>query len=895
MRRPQSAQVTKIFINRPKDEIIETRQQLNQLTDEHRKIKTQNMQLKRQLMRYEHIDENLINSQQLLGRASEQPSIIPTLKYKIRVQQNEIDVLRQQLQAQQKQMRVTSIQELQYQIQQYQEETVNLKQMLDEAMNIKNETQKSQYIGYLSKIQELKLEIKQYNQLCENQQRDIKQLQSQIKLQSDQLQQLNAEKKKYENQYKEPQIQKPQQMENSNIFSKSVVIKDPKKRDETPEYSANENTLLSQLQEKERKIRDLEENLTSLNKTHNAKINQQLQYIEQQNAQLGMKQNIIQNLEQEINKLELQIKDTRLKTQQMLQNKVCEDKGTQIPHKSKWTTEEIKAILRFRLKRSMIEQKDISEFLLKKGDQRFFSIQSRFQKFPFNLNAEQSYHITMFLLTEESPFGQSALEKDLPQSVLKSRISHLLPQYELLTIEEEGQLFSCISRKIINKLNQLQDSVKQIKRIEKSTIKDGFCLPKQLLEAFTYILDNSLSEKEAEYLYQLNFEITKSPILINISRIVQLFQMKPKSGISKIQKELSLFPSTLLFSYNKEAIVKPKRQSMLLNQNISPKQSVQGQQRILKLNQAFSAVEVIPVIKKKPVLSIQQILSIQLGKQKIYKINSTQTEEIELGIDKKMKSLGIEKIIELNWIHKLEKADVGVCSRKEEMVIIKQIDISYHFKKEQSKQEIQPNIEKENHNQIMQIEKVDNKQEEKEVIETKPQLNQDEEIIINQNKQDIQNEQTGKSEQKSDQNHQSEQFKQQELQEQQQKQELLEQQKQQELLEQQRQQELQEQKKQQLLQEQQKEQQLLKEQQEKQQQELQQQLEQQQKQQLLQEQQQQQQQRQQQQQQQQEQEEKQEQQLSSSDFTENQIIGNMITHYLDQFINNLEEVKNEQQ
>lgn len=34
-------------------------------------------------------------------------------------------------------------------------------------------------------------------------------------------------------------------MENSNIFSKSVVIKDPKRKDETPEYSVHENTLLS--------------------------------------------------------------------------------------------------------------------------------------------------------------------------------------------------------------------------------------------------------------------------------------------------------------------------------------------------------------------------------------------------------------------------------------------------------------------------------------------------------------------------------------------------------------------------------------------------------------------------------------------------------------------------
>ncbi|CAD8104406.1 unnamed protein product [Paramecium sonneborni] len=758
MRRPQSAQVTKILINRPKDEIIETRQQLNQITEEHRKIKTQNMQLKRQLMKYEHIDENLINSQQLLGRTSEQPSIVPTLKYKIRLQQNEIEILRQQLSAQQKQMKITSIQELQFQIQQYQEETVKLKQMLDEALNLKNETQKSQYIGYLSKIQELKLEIKQYIQLCENQQRDIKQLQQQIKFQSDQLQQLNIEKKKFENLFKETQIQKPQQLENSQTFTKQVVIKDPKRKEDTPEYSINENTLLPQLLEKDRKIHDLEENLTSLNKTHNAKINQQLQFIEQQNAQLGMKQNIIQNLEQEINKLELQIKDIKLKTQQMMQNKVCEEKGTQIQHKSKCTIQEIKSILRFRLKRSMIEQKEISNLLLKKGDQRFFSIQSQFQKFPFNLNIEQSYLITMFLLTEESAFGQNVLEKDLPQQVLKSRIFHLLPSYELLTIEEEGQLFQCISRKILNKINQLQDSVKQIKRTEKSNIKDGFCLPKQLLEAFTFILDNSLSEKEAEYLFQLNFEISKSPILINISRLVSLFQMKPKSGISKIQKELTLYQSTLLFSYNKEAIVKPKRPSILLNQNISPKQNMAGQQKILKLNQAFSVIEIIPIIKKKPIFSISNSISIQLGKQKqqkLFKPNSTQTDEIELGLDKKLKSLGINQIIQLSWVHLVKKTDISVSCIKDEMTIIKQIEFSKNFRKEKVEKEIQCDLQQINQISVFKEEKVeqtqfftqvDNEKRLEEVIEENKQLNK-EEFIDKKEDKEIQHEQKFQQEQ----------------------------------------------------------------------------------------------------------------------------------------------------
>ncbi|CAD8109759.1 unnamed protein product [Paramecium sonneborni] len=769
MRRPQSAQVTKILINRPKDEIIGTRQQLNLLNEEHKKIKTQNMQLKRQLMKYEHIDENLINSQQLLGRTSEQPSIIPTLKYKIRIQQNEINILRQQLQAQQKQMKITSLQELQFQIQQYQEETVQLKSMLDEALNLKNETQKSQYIGYLSKIQELKLEIKQYIQVCEIQQRDIKQLQQQIKLQSDQLQTLYSEKKKIENQFKEPQIQKPQQLENSQTFSKQVVIKDQKRKEDTPEYSMHENTLLSQLLEKDRKINELEENLISLNKIHNVKINQQLQFIEQQNAQLGMKQNIIQNLEQEINKLELQIKDIKLKTQQMMQNKICEDKATQIQHKSKWTIEEIKAILRFRLKRSMIEQKEISNFLLKKGDQRFFSIQSQFQKFPFNLNIEQSYHITMFLLTEESAFGQNILEKDLPQQVLKSRIFHLLPSYELLTIEEEGQLFQCMSRKLINKINQLQDSVKQIKRIEKSNIKEGFCLPKQLLEAFTLILDNCFSEKEAEYLFQLNFEINKSPILINISRLVNLFQMKPKSGINKVQKELSLFPSTLLFSYNKEAIIKPKRPSLLLNQNVSPKQNLAGQHKTLKLNQAFSVIDIVPIIKKKPIFSISSILQIQLGKPKkkqIFKPDFTQTDEIELSNQKTVKYLGINQIIQLSWIHFNKKTDASVTCTKNQMAITKQIQISKNFRKEKIEKEIQCNLQQINQihdsieERVKQIDNIPKVHQNITIEDDKKQLNKEELIINKQDRlqeQQFQQEQNQKLQQQTQQKNENEQ------------------------------------------------------------------------------------------------------------------------------------------
>lgn len=57
-------------------------------------------------------------------------------------------------------------------------------------------------------------------------------------------------------------------------------------------------------------------------------------------------------------------------------------------------------------------------------------------RFPFNLNSEEAYTVTTFLLsTEESALSNKNLEKDLPLSVLKSRILHLLPHYDLINIE----------------------------------------------------------------------------------------------------------------------------------------------------------------------------------------------------------------------------------------------------------------------------------------------------------------------------------------------------------------------------------------------------------------------------------------------------------------------------
>lgn len=69
----------------------------------------------------------------------------------------------------------------------------------------------------------------------------------------------------------------------------------------------------------------------------------------------------------------------------------------------------------------------------------FKGILNNIFRFPFNLNSEEAYTVTTFLLsTEESALSNKILEKDLPLSVLKSRILHLLPHYDLLNIEQEG-------------------------------------------------------------------------------------------------------------------------------------------------------------------------------------------------------------------------------------------------------------------------------------------------------------------------------------------------------------------------------------------------------------------------------------------------------------------------
>lgn len=59
-----------------------------------------------------------------------------------------------------------------------------------------------------------------------------------------------------------------------------------------------------------------------------------------------------------------------------------------------------------------------------------------YNRFPFNLNSEEAFTVTTFLLsTEESALSNKNLERDLPLSVLKSRILHLLPHYDLINIE----------------------------------------------------------------------------------------------------------------------------------------------------------------------------------------------------------------------------------------------------------------------------------------------------------------------------------------------------------------------------------------------------------------------------------------------------------------------------
>ncbi|CAK93479.1 unnamed protein product (macronuclear) [Paramecium tetraurelia] len=639
MKRPESAHTSQISANRFK---VSSKQSPIS-TEGDAKSKNQKQQYQKQKLNIpldiklnsEDQDMNRVNIFQIQSWNSDQFDSIPSLKNTIQTQQNEIFILKQKLLFHQNLVKTQPMKELQTQIVKYFEETIELKKKLDEALNNQSEAQKSsQYQSHISKIKELKQEINDINTVNEGLQKEIQKLQQQVNQQSEQLQQ-NC------NQFQQFQTPKQHQREKTQLSQNRLVIKEIQSEGETVDNS------LHAIKEKDSKIQELQLNLANLN----AQINQQRQQMKQQDLLISEKKDIIENLQQEVKNLETKL--VELQSSQKQRKKKQEDKGIQIQNNSKQTIEEIKAILRFRLKRSMVEQKEIQNYLLKDEDYRFFSIQSQFQKFPFFLNAEESYDITLFLLTEESPYNQNVLERDLKLTVLKSRILHLLPQYELITINEQGQLFQQISTKIINKLNYLQDAIKKIKKTQKSEIGEEFCLPQQFLEAFTFIFEYSLSKKEAEYLFQLNFEISNSPSLINFLRLIQLFQMKPKFGINKVCNL-----SDSLFKENE--LINIQGPSLIRNESAVPK------------------------------VSPKQI--------NIYASKFQQTDEAELGIDRKQKKLQYQSIIGLNRPPTFDKVEVGVCCQKQ-LVIVQQNELSYNNNKVRVDQD---NLEKVKYEQYLQ-------------------------------------------------------------------------------------------------------------------------------------------------------------------------------------------------
>ncbi|CAD8190424.1 unnamed protein product [Paramecium octaurelia] len=621
------------------------------------KQKTRNINIKTQT-KYEDQDTSTFNIFQVQAWNSDQFSNTPFLKSTINNQQNEIFTLKQKLLFQQNLVKITSVKELQTQIQNYFDETTELKRKLNEALNSQYEPQRQQNQGHISKIKEQKQEI-------ESLQKEIQKLQQQVKQLSEQLSQ-NC------NQWEQLQMAKQHQRENSTLIQNRIVIKEIQSEGE------NVDKYVQAIKEKDSKIQELQANLAN----QNAQINQQRQQMKQQDLLISEKQDIIENLQQEVKNLE---------------TKLLNVQNSQKQKKKKQEDKEIKAILRFRLKRSMVEQKEILNYLLTNEDCRFFSIQSRFQKFPFFLNAEESYDITMFLLTEESPYNYKVLEKDLKFTVLKSRILHLLPQYQLLTIDEQGQLFQYISTKIINKLNYLQDTIKKIKISQKSDQEDGFCLPQQFLEAFTCILDKPLSKKEAEYLFQLNFEISNSPILINFKRLIYLFQKEPKYGINRICNLSDSF-------FKEEELIKIPRPSLIRNQSV--------------------------------------VLYVSPKQINTYTHKFQQTDETELGKHKQQKALEFHRFIGVNITPTSNKVEVGVCCQKS-FVIVQQNELSYNKKvkvdqenleKVKNEQYLQQQLQKEKQIEKLQKAKSNNNQEIKNIVSLYlDQLLQD---FVNLSKQD---------------------------------------------------------------------------------------------------------------------------------------------------------------
>ncbi|CAK65848.1 unnamed protein product (macronuclear) [Paramecium tetraurelia] len=296
MKRPKSAQAQKLSA-RNKEEILEQKLSPNRPSDQKQSL-TKTIKLKVQPNNNDIGDDNQMTRSDLFTRKkSDHFTLFTSFQHKIKLQQNEIDILKQQVQLQQR-LAENIPRDFQLQIQQYEEEINRLRSFLEEALPRGSEPKKNQIISYLSKIQEQKGEINKLKLLNDNLQRELEKLQIIGKKQQEQLMKGN-----------QPSSYRKQlnQNENQNDDIKTI-----------------QQQFNQQLQEKDKKLLEL----TKVQQQNQLKLNSYFQNIEQLNSQLQAKQNVIKLIEAENQKLKEESKyiEDQLQEQQENINELIQEK-----------------------------------------------------------------------------------------------------------------------------------------------------------------------------------------------------------------------------------------------------------------------------------------------------------------------------------------------------------------------------------------------------------------------------------------------------------------------------------------------------------------------------------------------------------------------------------------
>ncbi|CAD8142516.1 unnamed protein product [Paramecium pentaurelia] len=295
MKRPKSAQAQKLSA-RNKEELLEQKLSPNRPTDQKQSL-TKTIKLKVQHNNNDIVDDNQMTRSDLFTRKkSDHFTFFTSFQHKIRLQQNEIEILKQQVQLQQR-LAENIPKDFEIQIQQYEDEINHLRSMLDDVLPRGSEPKKNQIIGYLSKIQEQKGEINKLKLLNDNLQRELEKFQ--IIMKKQQEQQLKGNQPSYRKQLN--------QNENQNDDIKTI------------QHQFNQ-----QLQEKDKKLLEL----TKIQQQNQIKLNSQIQNIEQLNSQLQAKQSVIKIIEAENQKLKEESKylEDQIQEQQDNINELIQEK-----------------------------------------------------------------------------------------------------------------------------------------------------------------------------------------------------------------------------------------------------------------------------------------------------------------------------------------------------------------------------------------------------------------------------------------------------------------------------------------------------------------------------------------------------------------------------------------